>query len=110
MFSKFNILEDEKYIYGAYGNYTSKHLVCGDCGADYVFSAAEQEFYASKDLSAPRRCGNCRKTKRAMRAIAPRRDTITTCVQCGTYITVPFVPDGTRPILCRDCFAASRTR
>lgn len=30
----------------------------------------------------------------------------TTCTTCGKSCEVPFRPDGTKPVLCRDCFAA----
>ena len=29
-----------------------------------------------------------------------------TCTTCGAACEVPFRPDGTKPVLCRDCFAA----
>lgn len=29
-----------------------------------------------------------------------------TCTTCGKSCEVPFRPDGTKPVLCRDCFAA----
>ena len=27
-----------------------------------------------------------------------------TCAKCGTATQVPFKPDGTRPVYCRDCY------
>jgi CxxC-x17-CxxC domain-containing protein len=30
----------------------------------------------------------------------------TTCTTCGKSCEVPFRPDGSKPVLCRDCFAA----
>jgi len=33
----------------------------------------------------------------------------TTCTTCGKSCEVPFKPDGTKPVLCRDCFAAKNT-
>jgi len=27
-----------------------------------------------------------------------------TCAECGKETEVPFKPDGTRPVYCRDCF------
>ena len=30
----------------------------------------------------------------------------TTCTTCGAACEVPFRPDGSKPVLCRDCFAA----
>lgn len=38
----------------------------------------------------------------------PKRDVElfdTTCTTCGKPCSVPFRPDGTKPVLCRDCFA-----
>jgi CxxC-x17-CxxC domain-containing protein len=32
-----------------------------------------------------------------------------TCTTCGKSCEVPFRPDGTKPVLCRDCFAAKNT-
>lgn len=40
--------------------YEDQELVCGDCGATYVFTAGEQEFYDEKGFTAPKRCGACR--------------------------------------------------
>lgn len=33
----------------------------------------------------------------------------TTCTTCGKSCEVPFRPDGTKPVLCRDCFAKKNT-
>ncbi len=39
-------------------------LKCVDCGADFVFTAGEQQFYHEKDFkNEPKRCKSC-KTKR----------------------------------------------
>ena len=43
--------------------YQDKTLVCKDCGAEFVFTAGEQEFYASKGFSEPVRCKNCREDR-----------------------------------------------
>ena len=41
--------------------YTDKTISCIDCGAPFIFSANEQEFYAQKGFSnEPKRCKNCR--------------------------------------------------
>mmetsp|Transcript_21553 Transcript_21553/g.36270 ORF Transcript_21553/g.36270 Transcript_21553/m.36270 type:complete len:110 (+) Transcript_21553:47-376(+) len=49
-------------------DFTDKTLNCKDCGADWVFSAGEQEFYAEKALeNEPTRCKECRKEKKAAR-------------------------------------------
>ncbi|MEK6984922.1 MAG: CxxC-x17-CxxC domain-containing protein [Candidatus Thermoplasmatota archaeon] len=38
----------------------------------------------------------------------PRQDFDVVCGECGKQTTVPFKPSGTRPVLCRDCFAKNR--
>ena len=46
--------------------YEDKKIVCKDCGEEFVWTAGEQEFYASKGLTnAPVRCAKCRKAKKA---------------------------------------------
>jgi CxxC-x17-CxxC domain-containing protein len=32
----------------------------------------------------------------------------TVCSKCGQQCEVPFVPSGTRPVFCRECFQANR--
>lgn len=44
--------------------FEDKVLVCGDCGQEFTFTAGEQEFFESKNLSAPKRCADCRKKKK----------------------------------------------
>ena len=45
--------------------YTDKTLKCKDCGADFVFTAGEQEFYAEKGFeNEPQRCKACRDAKK----------------------------------------------
>lgn len=42
-----------------------KTLHCRDCGADFVFTVREQEFYAEKGFdNEPTRCAPCRKIKK----------------------------------------------
>src|SRR4051812_3091202 len=46
--------------------YTDKVLQCRQCGAEFVFTAGEQEFYAAKGLvNQPARCPDCRAARRA---------------------------------------------
>lgn len=33
-----------------------------------------------------------------------------TCADCGKDTEVPFKPDGSRPVYCRDCFQKHRPR
>jgi len=42
-----------------------KTLVCSDCGAEFAFTAGEQDFYRQKGFThEPKRCRNCRAGKR----------------------------------------------
>ena len=34
----------------------------------------------------------------------PREMHKVTCAECGKETEVPFKPDGSRPVYCRDCF------
>jgi CxxC-x17-CxxC domain-containing protein len=86
-------------------------LQCRDCGATFTFTAGEQEFYASKGLSAPQRCKDCRANRKQQRT-TDREMHDATCAQCGSSCQVPFKPrpveEGGRPVLCQACFKASR--
>ncbi|MBU4202038.1 MAG: hypothetical protein L6243_04425 [Candidatus Altiarchaeales archaeon] len=33
-----------------------------------------------------------------------------TCAECGQEAEVPFKPDGTRPVYCKDCYMKRRKR
>ena len=76
--------------------YHDKVLKCSECGAEFVFTAGEQMFFADKGFkNEPKRCKSC-KAKRAESAgggSSPvRTETKTSCSQCGKETTVPF-PD-----------------
>jgi CxxC-x17-CxxC domain-containing protein len=94
--------------------FQDKSLRCVDCGAEFVWTAGEQHFFADKNFkNEPKRCKNC-KARRATRATAPigggqpmgreRVETHTTCSACGKETTVPFRPTQGRPVFCRECF------
>ncbi|MEZ4482170.1 MAG: zinc-ribbon domain containing protein [Dehalococcoidia bacterium] len=99
--------------------FSDKSLVCADCGADFVFTAGEQEFHASKGFTQePRRCPDCRRARKGGPAGggAPREGGFrsgpavertlytATCAACGKEAKVPFEPRNGRPVYCRDCF------
>ena len=47
---------------------SDKNLICSDCGAEFVFTEGEQEFYAEKGFTnEPKRCPECRKAKKSQR-------------------------------------------
>jgi len=87
-----------------------QQLTCRDCGAQFTFTDGEQQFYATKNLSAPQRCKTCRDSRKADRGNREMHDAV--CAQCGAACQVPFKPrsveEGGRPVLCKNCFAASR--
>lgn len=93
--------------------YNDKVLKCGECGAEFVFTAGEQMFFADKGFkNEPKRCKNC-KAKRAQSmgqaSSQQRSETKTTCSQCGKETTVPFRPTQGRPVYCRECFQQRRS-
>ena len=47
--------------------YSDKVLTCADCGQDFVFTARDQEFYADRGFTEPRRCSSCRASRKAAR-------------------------------------------
>src|SRR4051812_24263334 len=47
--------------------YTDKTLTCADCGQQFVFTASEQDFYAQRGFTEPRRCPSCRASRKAAR-------------------------------------------
>jgi CxxC-x17-CxxC domain-containing protein len=88
--------------------YHDKVLKCADCGAEFVFTAGEQMFYADKGFkNEPKRCKSCKMTRaRGVQAGVPgiRAETKAICSQCGKDTTVPFKPTQGRPVYCRECF------
>lgn len=54
---------------------TDKTIICKDCGAEFVFTAGEQAFYAEKGFSEPKSCKACRDAKKAANGSRrPRND------------------------------------
>jgi CxxC-x17-CxxC domain-containing protein len=113
--------------------YTDKTLVCADCNQEFAFSATEQQFYADRGFTEPRRCPACRAIRKAARGDTNgggsyssssgggyssggyssggygRREMFTaTCANCGRDAQVPFRPTGSKPVYCSDCFSARR--
>ncbi len=97
-------------------DFHDRTLQCIDCGADFVWTAGEQAFYADKHFTnEPKRCKAC-KAKRGTRQAASQgqpRDRVeirATCSACGKETTVPFKPSQGRPVYCRDCFQQRKSR
>ncbi len=108
-----------------------RSLNCLQCGADFEFTPAEQTAYAARGFAEPKRCPRCRTANRrrkqaqqarpqrpAQRSAGadppprPPKSTVAfdaVCSVCGTHTTVPFQPDGVRPVYCMPCLK-QRTR
>ena len=105
--------------------YSDRTLGCVDCSTEFVFTASDQQFYADRQFSEPRRCPACRAAKKAARGDSPggygnggggyssggggysdrpREMFETTCDSCGKEARVPFKPTGSKPVYCSDCF------
>lgn len=104
-------------------SFADKALACRDCNGSFVFTAGEQEFYASKGLqNEPVRCPSCRAARKNARSTeeedgyvrygafasfggrTPRQMHPATCAECGMMTEVPFVPRGDRPVYCSACY------
>lgn len=99
--------------------YQDKNLTCRDCGKEFVFTAGEQEFYATRGFqNEPSRCPECRSARKAQNGggrvgggMRQAREMHTvTCAECGKETQVPFRPSGDRPVYCQDCFSNKRSR
>lgn len=101
--------------------YSDKTLSCRDCGKEFVFTAGEQEFYATRGFqNEPSRCQECRSARKeqsgrgggggmggGMRQAREMHNV--TCAECGKETQVPFRPSGDRPVYCQDCFSSKRS-
>ncbi len=118
--------------------YADKNLTCADCGQSFLFTASEQDFYAQRGFSEPKRCSSCRASRKAARGDSssyggssygsssyggssygggssngggsrgPRELFTATCSSCGREAQVPFRPTSGKPVYCNDCFSARR--
>ncbi len=116
--------------------YNDKTLTCADCSQQFVFTASEQDFYAQRGFTEPRRCPSCRASRKAARNSGnggasgagggysaggygggssygsrdrgPREMFTATCSNCGRDAEVPFRPTSGKPVYCSDCFRSIR--
>ncbi|HEY48454.1 MAG TPA: zinc-binding protein [Dehalococcoidia bacterium] len=92
--------------------YVDKTLNCSDCGADFTFTASEQEFFASKGfVNEPRRCPDCRAARKQQRfgggyGGGQRQMHPAVCASCGKDCEVPFMPRDGRPVYCSECYSS----
>jgi len=94
-----------------------KELQCADCGASFMFTAREQEFYQTKGFTnEPKRCPTCRGARRNQKngniagpGESPARQMFrAVCAECGKETQVPFQPKDDRPVYCRDCYLKNK--
>lgn len=91
-------------------------IQCSVCQQGFLFSAAEQAYYAQRGFQFPKRCRPCRQARRKGGAAtsrriqaAPRREYVARkthtapCATCGADVVLVF-PPAEREILCGDCF------
>ena len=112
--------------------FTDKTLTCRECGASFVFTAGEQEFYQSRGLTnEPGRCPECRRARKQRMSSGdydsggygsggyssggsggydrqPRQMYSATCASCGQEALLPFEPRTEKPVYCSDCFRMQR--
>ena len=90
--------------------FEDKTLVCKDCGKEFVWTAGEQEFYASRGFeNQPQRCKPCRDARKNGGVVRGERQMFdATCAACGKACKVPFQPREDRPVYCSECFAKMR--
>ena len=91
--------------------YEDKTLICKECGAEFEFTASEQEFYAEKGFTnEPQRCKSCRDARKQARGGngGQREMFDAVCAECGKECKVPFQPSNDRPVYCSECFANRR--
>jgi CxxC-x17-CxxC domain-containing protein len=109
--------------------YSDERLTCTDCGAEFVFTSGEQQFFATKGFqNKPNRCPDCRTARKNARqsggngggysgagrggsggGYGAREMYSVTCSSCGQQAEVPFQPRGDKPVYCRDCFQSQRS-
>jgi len=92
-------------------SFQDKTIQCAECGADFSFTAEEQEFFQTKGYTnEPKRCPSCRQARKAERygrgnSYGPPREMFAAiCAECGKETEVPFEPTNGRPVYCSDCY------
>ncbi|MEB3287646.1 MAG: CxxC-x17-CxxC domain-containing protein [Vampirovibrionales bacterium] len=98
---------------------SDKQMFCVACGGEFLFTEEEQQFFAEKGFQEPKKCKPCRQAAKQQRGggygggggygRAPRQLFDTVCSACGVQTQVPFQPNGSKPVYCRDCYKAQQT-
>ncbi len=83
-------------------------LECKTCGKEFIFSASEQEFFASKGLTnEPSKCKDCRRKARDEKIA---RVSNVKCTHCGKVAQVTFTVTYPETLLCDDCFTTLKPK
>ncbi len=98
--------------------FEDKTIQCVECGQNFVFTASEQETFATRGYTnVPKRCPSCREARRGQRGPgsssgfgyrAQREMYPAVCASCGKETQVPFQPTQGRPVYCSDCYSKTR--
>ena len=92
--------------------FQDRELVCKDCGATFIFTVGEQEFYGEKGFeNEPQRCRECRTNRKNARNFGEQRTREmfnVVCAECGEETQVPFQPNNDRPVYCHTCYQQHR--
>jgi CxxC-x17-CxxC domain-containing protein len=96
--------------------YEDRNLTCVECGSEFVFSADDQEFHASRGYQDPKRCPSCRQARRSGGGgggyggggYSSTTMYEAVCANCGGVARVPFQPRQDRPVYCSDCFSKQK--
>ena len=87
--------------------YEDKTLVCKECGAEFVFTAGEQEFYAERGFqNEPQRCKACRDARK--NAARSPREYFTAGLAALTAAAKLVFPSSRRPIVRSTAASASQ--
>jgi len=90
-----------------------KTITCRDCNSDFLFTESEQDFFKEKGFeNEPQRCPDCRAAKKQQQrgnnrggyGNSQREMFPAVCAECGRSTTVPFKPNGEKPVYCKDCY------
>lgn len=97
--------------------FSDKQIQCVDCGREFTFTAAEQEFFESKGYTnEPKRCQPCRQIKKAEKGgnsggfKSGGQKFPAVCAQCGKETEVPFEPKQGRPVYCSNCYSQMKNQ
>lgn len=88
-------------------NYQDKTIVCRDCATEFIFSRDLQREFVTKGYNPPTRCTECHERRNARRKTNRGYSTkthVAPCSHCGKDAVLPFIPTGSKPVFCAECF------